>query len=659
MPSVITANLGPDGWAELRFPFERRVVDVVKSIPGSRWMPEKKCWRTSESALHILRDVIRTEGLGFLDVREPSRAHAPTIFLRDGKTLRPYQLTGVQRALTRPGYGLTWDPRVGKTPAAAAIISSAFASRVVERAFVFYPNSVVEEWERQLPQWTGLALTALEGIVPPTLDEIDFYASAPWLVLGCHYEILGQKAGVPRDGWEAAKPVRTPDYEHRPSDPTGLFILAERGPFLIVGDEVQNAKNKRAPRTKALLALANHSNCRHRIALTGTPMRNRPRDLWAFFDFIQPGSVGSPSAFEKRYCAAGHGENGYWENKGSSNEAELARRLDSVSWRLRRSDVADYLPKSDRKVFLCDLDGAARDEYKAAESALGVAAVEAMRREGADLKALEKLSAKATASKMDTLVERLRFHTVEREVKVLVFANFHESLKNVWDVLEPSNASPDGVVEASQAALANGQIARPGAPLGNVPVFCAGGWMLPDKRRKIREQWKACPGPAILLANTLSSGIGIDLSDADAAIFIELCWVPADFVQAESRIVDIHLGKRTTPPLFEYIITRGTIDADMGLTLIEKVQTIEAVVGQDAALSGIASTLRGSGAVESSNIALNKADPNAVAAALDRLRDRLLGKMAKSITTALAVEAADAFEEEGGDDGNEDEDEAA
>lgn len=619
MPVVINVSVADRaGWHQLRFPFNRALVDLIKSVPGSKWDPAAKLWRVSTHGLVVLAPLIRTAGFGVINVPVAPAPSCPPLYLKPGSVLRPYQLAGYARMMSRTGYGLTFDPRVGKTICAVAGIACSLAERRAERAIVLYPASIKEEWERQLTQFAALTLTPVDGSKMPTEDEVVAWASQPWLVLGCHYEILGFKA----PSGEGVKPE-------------GLLALADEGPFVLVADEIQNAKNRKAPRTKVMLALAAHVNCVHRWALTGTPMRNRPRDLFTFFEFLQPGSVGGYWKFAQRYAEAIEGAYG-WEDFGSSNEDELAVRLNVVSYRLRREDVAAYLPKSDRKVLLCALPTTIQKEYNAAARQLAPQLTKALadtEPTGATVKALEHLASITTKAKVDTIFDRCRFHVVERGVKVIIFANFHDSLKQVWDALDPDDAGLGGKEK----------------PLGAAPVFCAGGWMTPDKRFRVREQWKLTPGPAVLLANTLSSGIGIDMSEADGSIFAELCWVPADFIQAESRIIDIHLGKRSTPPWFEYILARGTIDSDMGIALIEKVQNIGAVVGDDAALVGMANTLRASGVVNESTIALNKADPAAVATAIERLRDRLLGRVSDpsdTVQASLAVGLEEALDDD-------------
>lgn len=569
------------GWTELVFRYDKAFIAVLKQIPGARWDPERKSWRAPESAI----PAITREGFGIANLirrGSPKLLHVPD-FGGVLSGLRPYQLDAVQRLLSNRGFLLTFQQRVGKSRPTAAAAATMFASGAADTVVVFYPNSVKDEWIRQFPAQTGL-------YVHPITADTQWGAFAPaavqasLLVLGMHYELLGLKQ------------FYIPFAQ----------ILATRKAVVLIADEIQSIKNRKAGRTKHALELTRQPNIVRRWGLTGTPMRNYPRDMWAMFDFVQPDSMGSASKFSVRYCAAHMGDWG-WEDGGASNQAELAERLSLMSFRLLRSDVAAHLPKSDRKIVLCNMTSAAAKQYKKHEAALGTDALRAMQ-DGNDaqaLAALRHLAGLTTVSKLDALFERIEEHT-ERGAKVLVFANYHETL---------------------QAAFKKWN-SRPGGPGGltNVTDFLAGGWLVPEKRKKVIEAWKAAPAPAVLFANTISSGIGIDLSDAEVAIFCELTFVPADLQQAEARIQDVHLGKRTAPPLYEYLLVRGTIDEAMGLKLLKKLGGIETVTGADPEAAQLNDTLRESGLVDSTQLGLRSEDPEVVGAALDSLRARLLGE---------------------------------
>ena len=65
----------------------------------------------------------------------------------------------------------------------------------------------------------------------------------------------------------------------------------------VVVDEAQNIKNPQAAQTRAILKLV----APHRLALTGTPVENRLRDLWSIFNFLNPGYLGKEAQFRKTF----------------------------------------------------------------------------------------------------------------------------------------------------------------------------------------------------------------------------------------------------------------------------------------------------------------------------------------------------------------------
>ncbi|MGW2803335.1 DEAD/DEAH box helicase [Streptomyces sp. NPDC001269] len=67
---------------------------------------------------------------------------------------------------------------------------------------------------------------------------------------------------------------------------------------LIVADEAQRIKN---PRSKTFSHIR-ELNGQVRVALTGTPVENRLRDLWAILTWTTPGLLGSHEVFQERYA---------------------------------------------------------------------------------------------------------------------------------------------------------------------------------------------------------------------------------------------------------------------------------------------------------------------------------------------------------------------
>ena len=68
----------------------------------------------------------------------------------------------------------------------------------------------------------------------------------------------------------------------------------------IVLDEAQNIKNPEAKQTRAVRAL----RAEWRVALTGTPVENRLRELWSIMEFLNPKYLGAEAAFHRRFASS-------------------------------------------------------------------------------------------------------------------------------------------------------------------------------------------------------------------------------------------------------------------------------------------------------------------------------------------------------------------
>ena len=132
-------------------------------------------------------------------------------------------------------------------------------------------------------------------------------------------------------------------------------------------------------------------------------------------------------------------------------------------------------------------------------------------------------------------------------------------------------------------------------------------------------------------------------------MFLELAWVPADFLQAEDRIQDVHQGKRKTPPWYEYLIVKDTVDESMAAALLTKIRAIDQVVGGTVESGMVASTLRQAEVVGSHRLGLASTDEATVQAALLAVRDKWLSGNGDAPqvdeTAALLADLADAYEE--------------
>lgn len=113
-----------------------------------------------------------------------------------------------------------------------------------------------------------------------------------------------------------------------------LDYLSEVPFFYLILDEATYIKNPSARRTKAVKAL----NATHRLALSGTPVENRPAELWSLFAFLMRGHLGKLKTFSDLF-----------ERKitGGDEEAlqKLGQRIGPFLLRRKKEEVAKDLPE--------------------------------------------------------------------------------------------------------------------------------------------------------------------------------------------------------------------------------------------------------------------------------------------------------------------------
>jgi hypothetical protein len=187
-------------------------------------------------------------------------------------TLRPYQEDGLRwlqhlRAHAAGGV-LADDMGLGKTlQTIAHLVAEKEAGRLDAPALIVAPTSVVGNWRRELGRFAPHLRVQLVRGAGRRLQ---------WLQAGRCDVALTTYALLVRD--EA--------------------LLASRRFSTLILDEAQAIKN---PRSQAHRSAA-RINAAHRLCLSGTPVENHLGELWALFDFLNPGLLGDADWFRHRFA---------------------------------------------------------------------------------------------------------------------------------------------------------------------------------------------------------------------------------------------------------------------------------------------------------------------------------------------------------------------
>ncbi len=128
----------------------------------------------------------------------------------------------------------------------------------------------------------------------------------------------------------------------------------------VVLDESQYVKNPDGEVFKAVGQL----RTRHKISLSGTPIENSLKDLWAQMQFLNPDMLGSLPYFKKHFIQP-------IEKQGNEARKDELRHLVSP-YLLRRTkeQVAPELPELSEEVFLSEMTDSQRKLYEREKSAV-------------------------------------------------------------------------------------------------------------------------------------------------------------------------------------------------------------------------------------------------------------------------------------------------
>ena len=190
--------------------------------------------------------------------------------------LRPYQQVGFDWLVfmreQKFGACLADDMGLGKTIQLISYLLHVYET-ATEPTLIICPTSVLGNWQKELERFAPSLNTYLH-YGAKRLKEQDFMQT------------------IERDNVQ----IILTTYGTVTQDIEMLEDLAWANVTL---DEAQNIKNMNTKQSKAIRRLRGT----HHIALTGTPVENRLSELWAIFDFIYKGYLGSFSRFQENFIA--------------------------------------------------------------------------------------------------------------------------------------------------------------------------------------------------------------------------------------------------------------------------------------------------------------------------------------------------------------------
>jgi superfamily II DNA or RNA helicase len=479
--------------------------------------PENGHLRFGRSQAGLLDALLATEpeascDATFAKIREELRAFDGVKGAKQPKgfvgQLREYQREGLgwMDFLRRFSFGgcLADDMGVGKTAQVLAMLETRRELREegqsVRPSLVVVPRSLVFNWKEEAARFT------------PRLRVLDHTGMERSAKDFSAYDLVLTTYGTLRRDAALLKDVEF-DY--------------------VVLDEAQAVKNSATESAKATRLL----RAEHRLALSGTPVENHLGELWALFDFLNPGMLGTAQVFKLAGSAA--------RNPDEETRRLLAHAIRPFILRRTKEQVAGELPSKTEQTIYCEMKpeqrklyNELRDHYRGAllkrieteglaKSKMQVLeALLRLRQAACHPGLLDKKRTGEKSAKLDSLLSQLR-EVRDEGHKALVFSQFTSLLAIVRERLDEEGVS----YEYLDGATRNRQ--------ARVERF---------------QNEKDC---RLFLISLKAGGLGLNLTAAEYVFLLDPWWNPAVEAQAVDRAHRI--GQ--TRQVFAYrLIAKDTVE---------------------------------------------------------------------------------------------------
>jgi SWI/SNF-related matrix-associated actin-dependent regulator of chromatin subfamily A-like protein 1 len=466
-----------------------------------------------------------------------SFAHKPT------KSLFPYQIEGVQRLVNSKRLLLGDEMGLGKTVQCIFAINQ--LCNLDSRILIVCPKSLLGVWKNELNAWLDLPLNP-QFATPQQVPEL--HSGSITII---NYDLC---------------------HKHRPKLNDVTFDV-------LICDEAHYLKNKDAMRTKAILGDDKYPgvSCHHLWLLTGTPVLNRPSELYPILRAINPSEFGSFKTYAERYCdpkkvkdSRGNYRTDY---SGAKNLGELSNRLAPFMLRRYKADVLKQLPPKFRSC-KCLLDSGEADlERDRIKSIL-------MERSGYvdeydDTLILEEFGSQAS-SLMKYLGRDFNLNDpkMRNEIMGLIATVRRETAMSKVDaaveILENIILSEKVVVFAHHRDVIQKLVDTFGKR-----AVCVMGGMNNEERLNAVYGFQTDPNIRMFVGSIRAAGVGLTLTASSRVVFLELDWSPAVMSQAEDRCHRIGAAESIQ---IEYFVFQNTIDEWIARSLMTKQANIDRIL---------------------------------------------------------------------------------
>lgn len=438
-----------------------------------------------------------------------------------GKSYLGYQKAGIKYGIDKGSILIGDEPGLGKTVQSLGICNEMQSDSML----IICPASIRLNWHREIMNWY---------VNPDKSIQV----------------LFSSKHGLRTD-------VNVAIYSYELAKSAGLHagIMERKWDHLII-DEAHYLKTSDAARTRAIFGGGNGvfrdkfiaQNVRNIIALTGTPLPNRPRECYTIAKALCPESIDwmTFDDFCYRFNPSAQMEKDdkvfNIEKKGRLPELQARLRSNFMIRRLKK-DVLKDLPDKRYEFTYIEPDGKIH---------------EVLRRES--LLNFKISDLKDPFSEIWGMISTLRKEMGEAKVSRIV-----EHVKYLMEIVEV----PKIVLFAHHVNVMD-RLAAELEPYGVVAV--RGGMSMVAKDRSV-QKFQRDPFTRIFMGQLDAAGFGIDglQNVCDHVVFAEPAWTPGTNEQAVDRC---HRIGQHNNVLAQFLVVEGSLDERILATVLDKNETI-------------------------------------------------------------------------------------
>lgn len=499
----------------------------VEKVEQTPWAPNGK---RDEPLWSICKSLHEKKYFSYRDEGAPKASRPRHHFF-------PYQNAGIDYMLKQKKVLLADDQGLGKTIQVAGLINELDREALNDAhptqpsILVICPASLKENWRIELHEWC-----------------IGIHSDAVDVVYGYKHKFKQAR-------------VRIVNYElcHKLKDKIGDHY------DLVVLDEVHYLKNCTSKRTQAILGDGGIARSAERVvAISGTPVENRPIELWplvaTIFKKYWPHELRSYRAYGEYFCAGYDEQVRIYTRQGMKYKKEFnvrgASNLNSLNALLRerfmirrlKKDVLPQLPAKQYSVVDITMSqieertigGLLRQENEYAEDVLR--SIET----GQRLPPMEEMA----SVRQELGIMKIPF---AKEFAEKILAGGESVILFVYHT---------AVAEALAEELKDYGVSM---IIGKTPA---------KKRQKMVEDFQSGRNK-VFVGNLIAAGTGLTLTKACNVIFVESSWVPGQNEQAVDRAHRISQERK----VHAYFLTwYGSMDAQILRTSINKQKNINRIM---------------------------------------------------------------------------------